>query len=94
MAKKSAMKITYVVGSNDDKGSFQGDWPEICDCIHCGKKATLVFATVEDSGLDEYLCDLRKNDPNGDGFWFHDATSWAVYICRSCFKATADWNQA
>lgn len=98
---KPAMKVEYVIGSGGDKGSFQGEWPEQCECTHCGKKAILVFTTAEDSGLDQYLCDLNVNIPsyqstirNGDEYWFHDATSWAVYICRGCFEATAKWNQA
>jgi len=96
MDKKAAMKVSYVVGCGDDRGSFQGDWPEVCECVHCGKTAMLVFATVEDSGLDEYLCDRHINVPDNDaeGYWFHDATAWAVYICRRCFGATAKWNQA
>lgn len=82
------------VSLDDATASYQGEWPRDCKCVHCNEKAILAFTVIEDSGIDEYLCDRMPDEFSGSGVWFHDATAWATYICRSCFKATTHWNQA
>ena len=81
------------------KISFQDEFPATTKCCRCGKEARLAFVAHE---MDEkpiadggkYVVQLYENEPAGTGFWPHDAICVAVYFCRTCFEATALWNQA
>ena len=77
--------------------SFQDAFPKSIECVHCDceKEAELIFVAHEmDRKNKEFLCRKHDNDPEGEGFWFHDAACFANYVCRKCFKVTAIWNQA
>ncbi len=76
--------------------TFQDEFPEEAVCAHCGKEgARLAFVFAEAGGAGEYICELHENDPEGEGFWLHDAAAFAVYLCRDikCAEATTKWNQ-
>ena len=88
-------------GTNGCDLTWQTPFPEETDCACCGKPgARLAFVLQEKGGEDwkekEFACNLHPNDPEGDGFWLHDAASFAVYLCRdiNCTAATTKWNQA
>lgn len=81
--------------------TFQDLFPLDIDCHHCEKKAELIFVAHEckepieqEGGL--YILMAHDNDweGEGEGYWFHDAIAVANYVCRSCFKITAIFNQA
>lgn len=77
--------------------SWQDDFPKTTKCVHCKGEARLAFVAHEfntkpNSG--EFVCDLYDNDPDGTGYWLHDACCVAVYLCKKCLKPTAFVNQA
>lgn len=79
--------------------TYQDPFPLEVDCNHCSNKAELIFVAhelnrTESSKADQFICQKYRNDPNGEGFWLHDAMCAANYMCRKCFKITAIWNQA
>ena len=94
------MKVT--LGKNGLKKTWQNDFREDLQCVHCGGTAKIAFVAHE--GLDEddrrgrdtskitYVCDLRKNN-YPDDVWVHDCCAVAVYFCTSCLKVTATMNQ-
>jgi hypothetical protein len=73
--------------------SFQGPFPETCDCVKCNKQARLAFVAAENGG--PYICSLYPNMKD-EKFWLHDAASFAIYLCTDikCHTATTLWNQA
>ena len=82
-----------IVAGNEPEASgltFQAPFPEKVDCP-CGSAAWRVFALADDGEFS----DMYENKPP-DGFWLHDASAFAVYLCRDvkCAKASALWNQA
>lgn len=74
----------------------QAPFPPTTPCVRCGQEARLALVVKEDAGEERYVTDLHPNDPQGEGFWLHDAVSIAIYFCRDidCHTATALWNQA
>lgn len=79
--------------------SWQGEFPDATECVHCGADSRIGFTAFESgdgsrNGAVEFVYDLHKNEPNGDGMWPHDRVAVAVYYCRKCLKATALHNQA
>lgn len=94
------MKVEIAFDKNKTrKISFQDEFLETTKCCRCGKEARLAFVAHE---MDEetaanggkYICQLYDNDPDGEGFWPHDAVCVAVYFCRGCLETTALYNQA
>jgi len=83
-----------VIGEEATKLTYQEEFPKTTPCVYCNstREAEIVFATAEDS--NPFVCDLKENDPKGEGYWPHDSCAFAVYFCRKCFKTTALWNQA
>lgn len=86
------------------KGCFhtwQDSFPDEAKCVHCGRgDARLAFVYLETGGEDwiekEFVSKLHDNDPDGEGFWLHDAGAFATYLCRDikCTGATTLYNQA
>lgn len=79
--------------------TFQYEFPKTTKCCHCGKEARLGFVAHETEEKitqqgGKYVCQLYDNDPDGEGFWLHDACCVAVYFCKGCLKPTALYNQA
>lgn len=77
--------------------TWQDPFPETTECLKCHGECRLGFVTHEfdtEQGKGNFLCDLYPNDPDGDGYWLHDACSVAVYFCRKCLEPTALYNQA
>jgi hypothetical protein len=77
--------------------TWQAKFPETTPCVKCGKKARLAIVLREGSGAGDtnFACRLHKNDPEGEGFWLHDAAAFATYLCVDidCATATTLWNQ-
>ena len=89
---KKAMKVDM-----GDKGldkTFQKEFEKETKCVHCGGTARLAFVAHEKDNKGNYLCELYKNDPDGTGYWLHDACAVAVYLCKDCLEPTAKLNQA
>ena len=86
------MKITY--GKEGLTNSWQADFPEEVDCVHCDGKARSAINIKEESGEDQYITDLHPNlGGSGGDFWLHDAAAFQIYLCRKCLKPTALYNQ-
>ncbi len=67
--------------------SWQDDFPKTIKCSKYGGEARIMFVAAE--GIeDKYISSLHNNGGKGD-YWFHDACSTAVYLCRDCFEASA-----
>jgi len=88
-------------GTKGCENSWQAPFPEEVECAHCGKEgARLAFVLQELGGENwqdkEFASNLHDNEPEGEGFWLHDAAAFATYLCRdiNCAKATTKWNQA
>jgi hypothetical protein len=86
------------LGESGLESSYQENFPRTTPCCRCGGEARIGFVAMEgfsDSQTPrEYVADLHDNDPDGDGFWLHDACAVAVYFCRKCLETTALYNQA
>ncbi len=80
------------LGETGLKQTFQEDFPEYIQCKDCNGKARIMFVAAEGKEK-KYISSLHKNGGKGD-YWFHDACSTAVYLCRDCFKPSALVNQA
>lgn len=76
--------------------SWQAEFPTKTRCVKCGQDARHVLTAMEESGDSEFACKLHHNDPQGEGFWLHDAAAFAIYLCTDigCVTATTLWNQA
>lgn len=76
--------------------TWQGEFPETIDCKDCEGSARIAFVATENEAIEKeaLVCDLYNNDPDGDGYWPHDAIAVAVYICTKCFKSISLFNQA
>ena len=90
------MKIT--IGKEGLTKTWQDDFPETTECVHCEGKSRIGFvaheAIEENVSSEGYVCSLHNNDPDGEGYWAHDCASFATYICKECCEATTLWNQA
>jgi len=79
--------------------SFQAEFPVITDCCRCEGVSRLAFVGHETGepilpSSGSYIHQLHKNDPEGEGYWPHDACCVAVYFCTKCLEPTALYNQA
>lgn len=72
--------------------TFQRKFPETMKCNKCGGEARIMFVAAEGYKEKKYISSLHKNKGKG-GYWFHDACSTAVYLCRDCFEPSAIVNQ-
>jgi hypothetical protein len=89
--RAEAMTSYLNEGALEEK-TWQAAFPEKSKCPHCGGEARFAFVSHEDDEED-YVCDKHKNEPDGDGFWPHDAIAVAVYICKECMEPVAEMNQ-
>lgn len=88
------MKVT--IANNLDKTreiTWQDEFPKTTKCCRCKGRARLGFVVYENSSDKNYLCNLYNNEPDGDGYWLHDACCVAVYFCKKCLEPTALYNQ-
>ena len=76
--------------------SFQRPSPTSTECCRCGGLSRLAFVAHETEKPEDgkYVADIHLNEPDGDGFWPHDACAVAVYFCTLCLQPTALFNQA
>jgi hypothetical protein len=97
------------IGKEGLTNSWQRDFPETTECIHCkceGRvhEARIGFVAFESPATHTtepsakppkqvFVKDLHPNDGRG-GYWLHDCCAVAVYFCRDCLKTTALYNQA
>lgn len=81
------------IGTKGVGNTWQQPFPEQAKC-RCGGDARLAFVASENEPGEEHVCNLHKNEPNGEGFWPHDAIAMAVYFCGKCFEPVVLWNQA
>jgi len=88
------MKVT--IGEAGTDKTWQRRFPSIISCDHCKGNAKIAFVAHEGMSGDPlggpYVCDLYKDD--NDGLWPHDCCAVAVYLCTSCLKPKAIFNQA
>jgi len=91
---RKAMEVE--LGEKGLSKSFQKEFPKETKCKSCGGDARIAFVAHE-TGKNfkgPYICEKYKNDPEGEGYWMHDACSVAVYLCKKCLEPTALANQA
>jgi len=95
---KAAMKS--LVGPGAEKKTWQADFPLTIPCSKEGCNGTAELAFTSYEGLDEdnrapetFVYDLKEQTGKPGGLWLHDACAVAIYFCRTCLKATAEWNQ-
>ena len=88
--------MAIILGKKGIKYSWQNNFPEETKCCRpsCAGQARLGFVFFEGTNTKEYVANLYENDPDGKGFWLHDACAVAVYFCKQCLKPTALYNQA
>jgi hypothetical protein len=91
---KKSMEVE--LGEKGTDKTFQKEFPKEIKCCKCGADARLAFVAHEkkEGFKGPYVCNLYKNDPEGEGFWMHDACCVAVYLCKKCLEPTAIANQA
>jgi len=80
------------VGPEGRKNSWQGEFSPKSVCLHCGATSRFAFSVKEESGEDQYVCDLYDNKK--DKMWPHDAVAVAIYFCENCLETTSKYNQA
>ena len=90
--------FNVTIGEEGLTESFQVEFPKTTECVHCKKESRIGFVACEDHPKGdrkeiEFVCNLHQNDPNGEGYWLHDACAVAVYFCKGCLKTTALYNQ-
>ena len=73
--------------------SYQKEFPKETKCCKCGGIGRIGFVVQEVGGKGPFVCDLHKNDPDGEGYWLHDACAVAIYFCKDCLETTALYNQ-
>ena len=96
---KPAKHVDVFIGKEGTHASWQAEWPETMECVHCGEEAELILTAIESRGGDASLCRIHDNEPprlvpDGAGYWPHDSVAIANYLCRKCFKVTSEINQA
>lgn len=94
---KKYAKLEHGLGVDSGELSYQKAFKATTPCIKCDKEARLAITILEKfDDESKFITDIHKNDPDGDGFWPHDATAFAIYICPDikCATATTLWNQA
>jgi hypothetical protein len=89
------MQVT--IGKEGLTKSWQGDFPETNECPYCKGEARIAFVGHEgldkQSGEGPYVCSLHKNNPEGEGYWLHDACAVAVYFCKKCLEVSGRYTQ-
>ena len=85
------MKVT--LGKEGLTRTWQADFPETTECVHCQGEARIGFVADEIGSEAPHVCNLHPNDPDGEGYWLHDCCAVAVYFCKKCLKTTALYNQ-
>ncbi len=89
------MKV--LLGKEGLEMSWQAEFPETVQCVHCGGLARIGFVAYE--GMEEdnkegpLVRDLHQNEGK-DRLWLHDCCAAAVYFCVVCLNTTALYNQA
>ena len=93
--QRAHKNVTFDYGSRAKNLSYQGAWDPTAPCVKCGKKALLTMAVIEESPEKQdpkqmmYACHV----PHGEGSWYHDCASFALYTCQDCRTVTTLWNQ-
>jgi hypothetical protein len=94
-SRRRLKAFQVVLGPESRHKTWQAPFKEEIKCCRCGGPSRLGFVAYE--GLDHedetYLTELYPNDPEGSGYWLHDACAVAVYFCKDCLEPTADYNQ-
>lgn len=86
------MKVT--LGTDGLTKTWQNDFEEEVDCLHCDGKARIGFVAHEfEPDNEPHVCRLHKNHED-DSLWLHDSCAVAVYFCRKCLSTTSEYNQA
>ena len=94
------MKVT--LGKEGLAKSWQAEFPETTECVHCKGEARIGFVAHEGMTDDDkpvwprdyvqFVADLFPNEGKGS-YWLHDCCAVAVYFCRECLNPTALYNQ-
>ena len=86
--------IKTAVGDDAKDLTWQAEWPETMPCSKDGCDGVAEIAVAyQEKGKGDNVCDMHKNEPDGDGYWPHDCVAIANYLCRKCFTVTSDINQ-
>lgn len=89
------MKVTIAKDPKKTAGlTWQDDFPITTECVRCGGECRLGFVAHEFERGGDFVCNLHLNEPEGEGYWLHDACAVAVYFCKKCLEPTALYNQA
>ena len=89
--------MSVAIGTEGLNLTFQEVFEPETPCVKCGKRARIAFVIAEPvDRKGRYITKLHPNDPEGEGFWLHDAAAFATYLCTdiNCATATTLWNQA
>jgi hypothetical protein len=87
-----------IIGKEGLTRSWQKDFPETTECVHCHGESRIGFVVFESQSKDaqeheQFVYSLHSNDPKGEGYWLHDRCAVAVYFCKKCLNTTALYNQ-
>ena len=69
--------------------TYQAEFPLNIMCHKCRDKAAILMMIIDDDGE---VCEQPR--PVRARVWPHDCVAIALYLCTSCGKITAEWNQA
>lgn len=90
-------RIETHLGETGLDKTWQEPFDKTTECVRCKGEARIAFVAQEPGGVfheDGTVSSLHRNDPNGEGYWPHDAVAVGVYFCRECLEPTAKFNQA
>ena len=68
-------------GPDDIVQSWQAPFPKETKCCACGKTSRLALSLRETGARGKQVSKVHANDPKGTGFWLHDQSAYAIYLC-------------
>ncbi len=86
--------MQVALGKEGLEKTWQDEFLENIDCVHCGASARIGFVAheMDEADRNQFVCNLHNNEKGN--MWVHDACSVAVYFCTGCLDTTAVYNQA
>lgn len=89
----NASDVAFFRGKAGLDRTYQNPFPETTSCCRCEDGEARIGLVIQERA-GEAICDVHKNDPDGEGYWPHDPCAIAIYFCKNCLKPTALFNQA
>ncbi len=81
LVKKYALPTVDIgVGEEGIDFTTQAPWKKTTECTNCGGEARLAVAFAEKiADKRDYIV---ESNPDDGGWWPHDLTAYAIYICK------------